>query len=136
MVNLNLSCYNAVSITSMALGICRDYTCSWDNAPCYGCAWKGDYICLSAVLVGLAGQPSLFLPRPAQAGPVTFSCKATSSQDGPHQHEQPNPKKSHCAIRFRKPTSLLCFSSLTSPNLYSTLRHSSGIHHHVNIKQT
>lgn len=135
MINLKLSCYKAVSITSMALGICRDYTCSWDNALCYGCAWKGDYICLSAELVGLEGQPTLLLPRPAQAGPVTFGCKAMSSQEGPHQHEQPNSKRSHCAPRFRKPASLLCLSSLTSPNLYSTPRHSSGTYHHVNMKQ-
>lgn len=119
----------------MILGIVMDYTCLWDNAPCYERIWRGDYAGLSAVLVGLEGQSSLSLPGPAQkAGPVTLSCKAMWSQNGPCQHEQPGPKKSHCAMKLGKPANLLHFSSLTPPKLCSSLRHLYGFYHHVNIK--
>lgn len=66
MVNLDLSCYNAVSVSSVALGICTDHTFLWNTAPVTGVSGKGDYICLSAVLVALdgQGQPSLSFPRP------------------------------------------------------------------------
>lgn len=105
------------------------------NTPCNECIWRGDYAGFSAVLVGLEGRSSLSLPTPAQkGGPVTFSCKPTWHQDGPCQHEQPGPKKLHCARKLGKPDNLLHFSSLTPPKLYSTLRHSCGFYHHLNIK--
>lgn len=122
MINLNLSCCLTVSVSSMVPGIFTEYMCLWDNVSYYGCVWREDYALLFAVLAGLEGQPSLSLLRPDQAGLVPFSCKAMWSQDGPHQHK--DSKKSHCATRLAKPTSLLYLRSQTPPTLYHTLRHS------------
>ena len=66
MVNLDLSCYNAVSVSFVALGICTDHVCAI-LLHVMGVSGKGDYICLSVVSVALdgQGQPSLWFPRPA-----------------------------------------------------------------------
>ena len=67
MVNFDLSCNNALSVSSVALLSAQTTLVCGILLHVMGVSGKGDYICLSVVLVALdgQGQPSLSFPRPA-----------------------------------------------------------------------
>lgn len=133
MVNLNLNCYDAVSVSSV---FCTGYMCLWDNIPCHGCVWRGDYAWLSAVLVSGPRGSAIPVPPKTSLSRACYNQLQSHAESGwPSSAWTTRFKKSQCATRVGKAISLHCFSFLTPRNLYSTLEHSSGIYHQVNVKQ-
>lgn len=100
MGNLDLNCYDAVSVSSIVVGTCMHYMCLQDNAPCSGYVWREEYAWLSILLVGLKGQPSLF-PQTSPSWVGHIQLPAVSSQTA-YLSTKSQTQKSHIVLQGLK----------------------------------